>query len=160
MIISLEINAFSSPFLVIAFSIILLVLLAIVLAGAVFAYYTNIKEDKNEKELAFTELITSINEGKIEKIEMTTGSAAVKVTLAGEGDEKDREKTVVVPSIQAFMELVQEKVDKDNIQIELIQKPVNPILKISDALLKQILKCLTNVRNICAHNDRLFFAPL
>lgn len=28
--------------------------------------------------------------------------------------------------------------------------------KISDALLKQILKCLTNVRNICAHNDRLF----
>ena len=29
-------------------TIILLVLLAIVLAGAVFAYYTNIKEDKNE----------------------------------------------------------------------------------------------------------------
>ena len=28
--------------------------------------------------------------------------------------------------------------------------------KISDALLKQILRCLTNVRNICAHNDRLF----
>lgn len=29
-------------------------------------------------------------------------------------------------------------------------------LKISDVLLKQILRCLTNVRNICAHNDRLF----
>ena len=28
--------------------------------------------------------------------------------------------------------------------------------KISDVLLKQILKCLTNIRNICAHNDRLF----
>lgn len=28
--------------------------------------------------------------------------------------------------------------------------------KISDLLLKQILKCLTNIRNICAHNDRLF----
>ena len=28
--------------------------------------------------------------------------------------------------------------------------------KISDILLKQILRCLTNVRNICAHNDRLF----
>ena len=28
--------------------------------------------------------------------------------------------------------------------------------KISDVLLKQILRCLTNVRNICAHNDRLF----
>lgn len=28
--------------------------------------------------------------------------------------------------------------------------------KISDILLKQILRCLANVRNICAHNDRLF----
>lgn len=28
--------------------------------------------------------------------------------------------------------------------------------KISDILLKQILKCLTNIRNICTHNDRLF----
>ena len=28
--------------------------------------------------------------------------------------------------------------------------------KISDILLKQILRCLTNIRNICAHNDRLF----
>lgn len=28
--------------------------------------------------------------------------------------------------------------------------------KISDVLLKQILRCLTNIRNICAHNDRLF----
>ena len=28
--------------------------------------------------------------------------------------------------------------------------------KISDVLLKQILRCLANVRNICAHNDRLF----
>lgn len=115
-------------------TIILLVLVALVLAGAMFAYYTNVKSDNNEKELAFTELITSINEGKIEKIEMTTGSTSVKVTVAGEGEEKDREKTVVVPSIQAFMELVQEKVDKDKVEIELIQKPVNPIFKISDAL--------------------------
>ncbi len=28
--------------------------------------------------------------------------------------------------------------------------------KISDLLLKQILRCLTNIRNICAHNERLF----
>ena len=41
------------------------------------------KTDKDEKELAYTELITSINEGKVEKIEMTTGSSTVKVTLKG-----------------------------------------------------------------------------
>lgn len=28
--------------------------------------------------------------------------------------------------------------------------------KISDVVLKQILRCLTSIRNICAHNDRLF----
>ena len=115
-------------------TIILLILVLLCLAGAFFAYYINGKEDNNEKKLPFTELITSINENKIEKIEMTTGSATVKVTVVGEGEEKDRQKTVLVPSIQAFMEWVQEKVDKEGKKIELIQQPVNPLLRISDTL--------------------------
>ena len=65
---------------------------------------------------------------------MTTGSSTVKVTLKGEGEEKDRQKSVIVPSIQAFTELIQEKVDKENVQIELNQKSVNPILRISDTI--------------------------
>ena len=90
-------------------TIILLILVLLCLAGAFFAYYINGKEDNNEKKLPFTELITSINENKIEKIEMTTGSATVKVTVVGEGEEKDRQKTVLVPSIQAFMEWVKSR---------------------------------------------------
>ncbi len=112
----------------------LLVLLILCIVGAIAYYYFSEKDGKNEKELAFTELITMINEDKIEKIEMTTGSSTVKVTVAGEGEEKDREKTVLVPSIQAFMEWIQEKVDKEDKKIELNQKPVNPLIRISDTI--------------------------
>ena len=114
-------------------TIILLILLIVCLVGAFVVYYFGKNKD-DEKNLAFTELITSINEGKVEKIKMTTGSQTVTVTMVGEGEEKDREKTALVPSIQAFMEWVQEKVDKEGVNIELIQEPVNPILKISDTI--------------------------
>ena len=60
-----------------------------------------------------------INEDKIEKIKMTTGSATIRVILKGEGEEETREKMVLVPSVQAFMEMVQEKVDKEGKKIEL-----------------------------------------
>ena len=115
--------------------IISILTLLILIAISVFtAYFINKKDNENEKELAYTDLISSINNGEIEKIEMTTGSTSVKVTMKGEGEEKDRQKTVLVPSIQAFMELVQEKVDKEGIQIELIQKPVNVFIKISGTI--------------------------
>ena len=111
----------------------ILIGLIILVVSLVSLYFFN-KKDEEEKELAYTELITSINNDEIEKLEMVAGSTSIKVTMKGEGEEKERQKTVLVPSLQAFMELVQEKVDKEGIQIELIQKPVNVILKISQSL--------------------------
>lgn len=116
-------------------NIILIVLLVACIAVAgVMLYLNNQKDEANEKDLAYTELITSINEKKVEKIEMTTGSNSVKVTMAGEGEEKDREKTVLVPSIQAFTELIQDKVDKEGIEINLKQEPVNVFLRLADSI--------------------------
>ena len=115
--------------------ILLIVLLILCVAGSIGLYYYTTHNDKeDEKELAFTELITMINEDKIEKIEMKTGSYSVKVIVAGEGEEKEREKTVLVPSIQAFMEWVQEKVDKEGKKIELEQVPVSPMLSFVDTV--------------------------
>ena len=108
--------------------------LILCLIASIAVYYFSSKAGSEERELPFTELIGMINEDKIEKIEMTSGSSSVTVTLKGEGEETEREKTVLVPSIQAFMEWIQEKVDKEGKQIELIQKPVNPILRISDTI--------------------------
>ena len=116
----------------------IVVVVLVLILSAVFFYFNNGKEDeldkKDEKEMPYTELITSINSDSIEKIKMTTGSGTIVVTLKGEGEEKDREKNVLVPSIQAFMEWIQEKIDKEGVQIELIQEDVNPLLKIAETL--------------------------
>ncbi len=115
-------------------TIVLVILLFAFLVASFAFYFFSTKDSKDEKELSYTDLINSVNENKIEKIEMTTGSNTIKVIMTGEGEEKDREKTAIVPSLQAFMEWIQEKVDKEGKKIELNQKQVNPILKISDTL--------------------------
>ena len=119
-------------------TIIVSILIIVCLTGATVFYYLTAKEKSEEKELAFTELLTSIKEGKVEKLEMTQGSATVKATMKGEGEEKDREKSVLVPSIQAFMEWVQDKVDSGEFKIELNQKQVNPLLKLVDTIYSMI----------------------
>ena len=112
--------------------LLVILLIACLVASAIMFYLADKKSE--EKELAYTDLIESINAGEIEKIEMTTGSATVKVVMHGEGEESEREKSVLVPSVQAFTELVQDKVDKEGKKIDLKQVPVNPVLKTADTL--------------------------
>ncbi len=114
-----------------------ILLAVVVIVGSI--YIINQYNSKNEeKKLAYTELIETINEDKVEKIKMTTGSNSITVTMKGEGEEKDRQKNVLVPNIQAFIELVQEKVDKDGLKIDLTQESVNPALKIMDTVFSML----------------------
>ena len=76
------------------------------------------KTEQDENEIAYTELIKMMDEGSIEKIEMTLGSQNIKVKVK----DIEEEKKAIVPSIQAFIELVQEKVQNGN-EIELIENP-------------------------------------
>ena len=85
---------------------------------------------KEDLELAYTDLIKKIDSKEVEKVEMTVGSTTVKVKLKNE----EKEKKTIVPSTQAFIELIQEQV-KNNNEIELIQKPENALLKISQTLI-------------------------
>ena len=116
-------------------TIILTVLLVVVVALGMVSYYFMNKNDNEEKELAYTELIQSINDDKVEKIKMKTGSYSVTVIMKGEGEEKEREKTVLVPSIQAFMEWINDKVDKEGKKIELIEENINPLLSLFQTVL-------------------------
>lgn len=103
--------------------LIILIITAVVLliATIVAVYFINQnKNEKDDKTLAYTELIKQMSYGNIEKIEMTTGSTSVKVKVKNE----EEEKTAIVPNTQAFMELVQQKVTEGN-EIELIQNPRN-----------------------------------
>ena len=108
------------------FSIIIIVIAVII--G--FSLINRNNDKENIKEISYTELITKINENAVEKIEMTVGSTAIKVKLKNEEEEKN----AIVPSTQAFIELVQEKVQEGNL-IDLKQKKTSIILRISDTLL-------------------------
>ena len=77
-----------------------LVVVAII-ALAIASYFGyRMYNEKKDNEVAYTELITDINENKIEKIKMTAGSSSITVTYKGSGEEEDRQKTVLVPSLQ------------------------------------------------------------
>jgi len=118
-------NKKNSMYLLLGIGIGLLVLLLI---GAL--YLVNNKNEDEEKNLAYTDLIKEINAQTVEKIEMTVGSTSIKVKLKGE----EEEKSAIVPSTQAFMELIQDKVNEGN-EIKLIQKEQNIFVQIPSALL-------------------------
>ena len=105
-------------------------LIALVIVLAFLTYFLLTNEDKeDEKELPYTELIQEINAGNVEKIEMTVGSTTVKVKLK----DIEEEKNTIVPSTQAFMELIQQKYEEGN-EFELIQNPTNVLVSISTTL--------------------------
>ena len=97
------------------------VLLAVIIGLVVMLMNMNNKEKENT--LAYTELIQKIDDGIVEEVEMTVGSTSVKVKLKDEEEKKN----CIVPSTQAFVELIQEKSLQGN-DIKLTQKKQNAIL--------------------------------
>lgn len=108
----------------------LIVILAI--AGIIYGVmqYMEYSKKKEEKSLAYTELITKIKDDTVEKVEMKTNSTTVKVKIKDEEEEKE----VIVPENEAFIEYIQEQV-KEGKHIELIQKEENIFLTIGEKLL-------------------------
>ena len=97
--------------------------------GVLIYVNNNNNQNEEEMELAYTDLIKKIDNKEVEKIEMSVGSTTVKAKLK----DVEEEKTVIVPSTQAFIELVQEQVKAGN-EIELIQNPTNVLVRIADTL--------------------------
>ena len=111
--------------------IIISTLLVVILTIITIIIVNNTKNNNSDnKELSYTDLITKISENAVEKIEMTVGSTSIKVKLKNE----EEEKKAIIPSTQAFIELVQEKKLEEGISVELIQKPTSTLLKIVDTL--------------------------
>ena len=108
----------------------IIVILAI--AGIVFGIfqYMNYSKEKEEKTLAYTDLINKIKEDSVEKIEMKEKSTTVKVKLK----DQDEEKEVKVPESEAFIEFVQDQV-KEGKTINLNQKEENLLAVVGEKLL-------------------------
>ena len=101
--------------------IISFIMVALIIAGIfVFMKFGKKEEDKN---FAYTQLLSSINDGTVEKIEMTEGSDTAKVKLIND----DVEKVVLIPSVDSFIDLVQEK-SNEGMKINLIQKERNVVM--------------------------------
>lgn len=114
------------------YGIITVILIAALCATYYFIFFKENTDKEDENKVAYTQLIKDINDKKIEKIEMTTGSTNVKVKYVGDDDKKM--KNAVVPNVQAFIELIQKKVEDGN-NIELIQKPRNSFAAIFDTII-------------------------
>ena len=110
--------------LIILIGILLLALLTFAL------YKVNETAEDKDKNMAYTDLIKEIDDETVESIEMTVGSTTAKVKLKSE----DEEKRVIIPSTQAFIELIQEKVESGT-EINFNQKQQNVFLKIPTTLL-------------------------
>ena len=110
---------------------VLIILISIILIGALVFGYFYLEKQNKEKEVAYTEVIKDINEEKIEKIEMTAGGSTAKIKYK----DIEKEKSVSIPDTEAFTELIQNKVLEGK-KIELIQKPVNVMVRISTTLLQ------------------------
>ena len=104
-------------------TVILLLIIAIIVLGIYF--FKN--KDNAKDDVAYTQLINDIDEGKIKKIEMTVGSTTIKAKYVN--DEEDSK--IIIPNTQAFIELIQDKVEQGN-TIELIQNQANFFVKISN----------------------------
>ena len=109
--------------------IVVLIILLATLIG-IFVIRDNKDEDKlKEDEIGYTDLIKQIDSGNVEKVKMTVGSTSIKVTLKGE----EKPKSCIIPNTQAFIELIQEKVQDGN-EINLIQEKANVFLNIMSGI--------------------------
>ena len=89
--------------------------IAIIFLIGFLEYQYNKDKNSDENKLAYTDLVKEIQAGNVEKIEMTTGSMSLKVKMK----DVEKEKTTIIPSVQVFSELVQQKVlEENNIELE------------------------------------------
>ncbi len=118
--------------------IILCILIVVVVALLVSMYF--ISKNKEEKEeVAYTELLQDIQEDKIEEIEMTVGSNAIKVKYK-EREEDDETEKVLVPNVQEFVKYIHE--NKEGKSFKLTEKSSGFLTILSNNLLSIISTAL------------------
>lgn len=83
----------------------------IILVAAAGSLYFIMHNKEKEENIPYTEFIKDIDEGKVEKIEMTVGSTTLKVTYKDREKEDDTEK-VIIPNVQAFVEYIHHKAEE------------------------------------------------
>jgi len=94
------------------------IVVAIILFVIVTVIGIQLFSKSENDDLAYTDLISKITKNEIEKIEMTVGSTSLKVYLK---EDPEKKLNAIIPSTQAFMELIQDEYKDGNLDFELIQ---------------------------------------
>ena len=111
---------------------IIAIIIIIAIAGIIFGVikYNQFSKEKEEKTLAYTDLIIKIRENSVEKVEMKTKSNNIKVKLKNEEEERD----TIIPETEAFIEFIQDQI-REGKDIKLEQKENNVFLTIGEKLI-------------------------
>lgn len=111
---------------------IIAIIIIIAIAGIIFGVikYNQFSREKEEKTLAYTDLIIKIRENSVEKVEMKTKSNNIKVKLKNEEEERD----AIIPETEAFIEFIQDQI-REGKDIKLEQKENNVFLTIGEKLI-------------------------
>ena len=111
----------------------ILIVTAVALIAVTAIVILNNKKKDDEDKVAYTELIQKIRNEEVEKIELTEGSTTAKIKIK----DKEEEEKIQIPSIQAFIELIQDETEKGN-YVNLIQKEVGILIKVLQTLVRLI----------------------
>ena len=111
---------------------IIAIIIIIAIASIIFGVikYNQFSKEKEEKTLAYTDLIIKIRENSVEKVEMKTKSNNIKVKLKNEEEERD----AIIPETEAFIEFIQDQI-REGKDIKLEQKENNVFLTIGEKLI-------------------------
>lgn len=98
------------------FKVVLVIILIIGLFSTV-AYFSGKNHVEDEKPYTYDQVVTQIKKGEVTRAEAYTGDSSVKITL-----EDGSEKTVIVPSIDLFSELVSSEIENGSeIEFEMFE---------------------------------------
>ena len=112
--------------------LIIAIVIILAIAGIIFGVikYNQFSKEKEEKTLAYTDLIIKIRENSVEKVEMKTKSNNIKVKLKNEEEERD----AIIPETEAFIEFIQDQI-REGKEIKLEQKENNVFLTIGEKVI-------------------------
>ena len=111
-----------------------ILIFTIIACFLIYSYF----EKKSDETMAYDKLLDSLQKQEIEEIEMTTGSQTLKVIMKGNEKKEERTETTNVPSLQAFMEWVNNKIDNEELDVKIVQKNPNSFLTMMSNLVAYI----------------------
>jgi len=88
--------------------------------GVIFIILVSSIMDNSQTKMTYSELMTAVNNGTLEKIQIESDGTKAYVTLKNDKTEK----TVNIPSLDSFMNQINDKLTAQNFTVEMKPEPI------------------------------------